>query len=158
MNRFIYDELKKWNVDKYDEIVFCGYGEPTEALDVLLRTADFIKSNYDVPVRINTNGLGNLINGRDITPLLKGRIDVVSISLNSSSPEIYEKTVRPVFREKAFLALLDFAKKAAAVVPSVILTTVSTTITPGDEDECRRLCRSLGVTYRIREHVQLTTS
>ena len=150
--------LENAGVPSYKEVVFCGYGEPTEALDVLLRTADFIKSNYDVPVRINTNGLGNLINGRDITPLLKGRIDVVSISLNSSRPEIYEKTVRPVFREKAFPALLDFAKKAAAVVPSVILTTVSTTITPEDEDECRRLCRSLGVTYRIREYEPLTTS
>ena len=110
------------------------------------------------PVRINTNGLGNLINGRDITPLLKGRIDVVSISLNSSSPEIYEKTVRPAFREKAFPALLDFAKKAAAVVPKVVLSTVQTTITPEDEEECRRLCRSLGVTYRIREYEPLTTS
>lgn len=143
--------LEKADVQKYREIVFCGYGEPTEALDVLLKTADFIKRTYTVPVRLNTNGLGNLIHSTDITPLLKGRVDVVSISLNSSRPEIYEKTVRPVFKEKAFPALLEFARKAAAVVPSVVLSTVRTTITPEDEADCQKLCASLGVTYRIRE-------
>lgn len=143
--------LELADVQKYSEIVFCGYGEPTEALAVLLRTADFIKKTYSVPVRLNTNGLGNLIHKQDITPLLKGRIDTVSISLNSSNSEVYEKTVRPVFKEKAFPALLEFARKAAAVVPNVVLSTVRTTITPEDEAECRKLCESLGVTYRIRE-------
>ncbi|MGN0729598.1 TatD family nuclease-associated radical SAM protein [Treponema sp.] len=144
--------IKDTDVSAYNEIIFCGYGEPTEALSVLLKTADFLKSNYNIPIRLNTNGLGNLINGKDITPLLKGRIDAVSISLNSSNPEIYEKTVRPVFGREAFPALLDFARKAAAFVPRVVLSTVSTTITKEDEDECRRLCESLGVAYRIREY------
>ena len=155
-------ELKKWdlsgnNKDSVKEIVFCGYGEPTEALDTLLKVADWIKANSSLPVRINTNGLGNLVNKKDITPLLAGRIDSISISLNSSNPEIYENTVRPLpaFKDKAFNALLDFAKNAAKYVPNVTLSTVDTTITHEDEENCRNLCHSLGVKYRIREYEEI---
>lgn len=139
------------NLDKYSEFVFCGFGEPTEALDVLLKTAEFLKSKTSKPIRLNTNGLGNLIHKKDITPLFEGLIDAVSISLNSSDPKIYEERVRPIFKEKAHPAMLEFAKKAAEHVPSVTMTTVSTTITHEDEENCRKLCNELGVTYRIRE-------
>ena len=139
------------NLDKYSEFVFCGFGEPTEALDVLLKTAEFLKSKTNKPVRLNTNGLGNLIHNKDITPLFEGLIDAVSISLNSSDPKIYEERVRPVFKGKAHPAMLEFAKKTAEHVPSVTMTTVSTTITHEDEENCRKICNEIGVTYRIRE-------
>ena len=154
----VINELKTWNIydnSKYKEIVFCGYGEPTEAIDTLVTVSDFIKSVSHLPVRINTNGLGNLINKKDITPLFKDRIDSVSISLNSSNPEIYEKTVRPIFKEEAYPALIDFAKKSAAIVKNVTLSTVDTTITHDDEKECKRLCESIGVTYRIRKYEEI---
>ena len=138
------------NLDKYSEFVFCGFGEPTEALEVLLQTAKFIKTKSDKPIRINTNGLGNLINGKDIVPLLKGIIDCVSISLNSSNLKIYEMNVRPKFKD-AHKAMIDFAKEAVKVIPSVKMTTVSTTITKEDEENCQKLCDSIGVKYRIRE-------
>ena len=138
---------------RFREAVFCGYGEPTEALDVLLKVADFLKANYSLPVRINTNGLADLINKKPVAPLLAGKIDALSISLNSSNPEIYEKTVRPVFKEKAFPAMLAFAEQAKNYVPKVVLTTVETTISKEDEEECSRLCERLGVTHRIRKFV-----
>lgn len=151
-----FEEVKaaflKTDMDRFSSVVFCGYGEPTEALDVLLKTAGFVKEKYQKKVRINTNGLGNLINKKDITPLFKGKIDAVSISLNSSNPEIYEKTVRPVFKEKAFPAMLDFAGKCKNYVPDVAMTTVSTTISREDEEECERICKKLGVRYRIRKY------
>lgn len=146
----IKQESSKPEFNDYKEFVFCGYGEPTEALTVLLEVADFLKANYSLPVRINTNGLGDLVNGKSIAPLLKGRIDCLSISLNSSNPEIYEKTVRPKFKEKAFPALLNFVKEAANYVPKIILSTVDTTITHEDEAQCKKICDELGVTYRIR--------
>jgi len=142
------------DLSKYKEIVFCGYGEPTERLDVILAVSDFIKQRCSLPVRINTNGLGELINGKKIAHLLEGRIDAISISLNSSDPEIYEKTVRPIFKEKAFPALLSFARDAAKYVPKVVLSTVSTTITAEDEEKCRKICEELGVTYRIRQYIE----
>lgn len=141
------------DLNKYSEFVFCGFGEPTEALDLLLETAKFLKSKTDKPIRINTNGLGNLINKKNITPLFEGIIDAVSISLNSSDAKIYEKNVRPIYKEEAYPALIEFTREVRRYVPNVTMTTVSTTITHEDEENCRKLCEQLGVKYRIREFV-----
>jgi TatD family-associated radical SAM protein len=48
---------------QYNEIVFCGYGEPTIKLDELLEIAAWVKVNGG-KVRINTNGQANLIHGK----------------------------------------------------------------------------------------------
>ena len=141
------------DLNKYSEFVFCGFGEPTEALDLLLETAKFLKSKTDKPIRINTNGLGNLINKKNITPLFEGLINAVSISLNSSDAKIYEKNVRPIYKEEAYPALIEFTREVRKYVPNVTMTTVSTTITHEDEENCRKLCEQLGVKYRIREFV-----
>lgn len=141
------------DLNKYSEFVFCGFGEPTEALDLLLETAKFLKSKTDKPIRINTNGLGNLINKKNITPLFEGLIDAVSISLNSSEAGIYEKNVRPIYKEEAYPALIEFTREVRKYVPNVTMTTVSTTITHEDEENCHKLCEQLGVKYRIREFI-----
>lgn len=141
------------DLNKYSEFVFCGFGEPTEALDLLLETPKFLKSKTDKPIRINTNGLGNLINKKNITPLFEGLIDAVSISLNSSEARIYEKNVRPIYKEEAYPALIEFTREVRKYVPNVTMTTVATTITHEDEENCRKLCEQLGVKYRIREFI-----
>ena len=151
----IKEEAKLERFKNYKEFVFCGYGEPTEALDVLLEVADFLKAHFTLPVRINTNGLADLINKKPVAPLLAGKIDALSISLNSSNPGIYEKTVRPVFKEKAFPAMLAFAEQAKNFVPKVVMSTVETTISKEDEEECTRLCERLGVTHRIRKFISV---
>lgn len=143
-------ELEKTDMSKYREIVFCGFGEPTEALDVLIAGAKYMKEHFDKPIRINTNGLGNLIHGRDITPEFSGLIDTVSISLNTPNAEEYHRLVRSRFGEKSFDAMLDFARKCTKYVPNVVMTTVSTTITHEEEEQCRKICGNLGVSYRIR--------
>lgn len=144
-------EFQKFNLDEYDEIVFCGFGEPTERIDDLLQVAEFIKKTYGKKIRINTNGQGSLSNGKDIAPLMEGLIDTVSISLNTPNEERYHEIVRSRFGNKAFQAMLDFAEEVKQYVPNVILTTVRTTITEEEEEQCRRICEKLGVKYRIRE-------
>ncbi len=143
-------EFPKFDMDKYREVVFCGFGEPTEALEVLLETARFIKEKYGKPIRINTNGLGNLVNGKDIAPLLKGLIDTVSISLNTPNAERYHALVRSKFGDRSFDAMLSFARESKKYVPNVVMTTVATTLTSEEEEQCRAICEELGVTYRIR--------
>ncbi len=138
------------NMDEYQEVVFCGFGEPTEAFDVLIQVADYVKQTYGKPVRINTNGLGNLVNGRDICPELKNRVDTISISLNTPDAEEYLRIVRPRFGLESYQAMLDFAREAAKYVPSVVLSTVDTTLTKEEEERCAKICKDLGVTYRIR--------
>lgn len=146
----VISELKLFNLSEYNEIVFCGFGEPTEALPVLLEVAKYIKAHYPNPIRINTNGLGNLINQKNIAPLFKGVIDTVSVSLNTPNADEYHKLVRSKFGMASFQAMLDFTKECTNYVPNVIMTTVSTTITAEEEAECQKICDSLGVKYRIR--------
>lgn len=143
-------EFGKFDMGQYEEVVFCGFGEPTEALDVLLPTARYVKETFGKPVRINTNGMGNLIHGRDITPELEGLVDTVSISLNTPNAERYHELVRCKFGEKSFDAMLDFARKAVCHIPHVVMTTVDTTLTKEEEAECQKICDDIGAAYRIR--------
>ena len=144
------DEFIKFNMDEYNEVVFCGFGEPTERFDDLIKVAAFVKEKYGKKIRINTNGVGSLINGRDIAPEMKGLIDTVSISLNNPHKDEYLSLVRSKFGEQSFDAMLDFAKECTKYIPNVVLTTVDTTISHEEEEECRRICESIGATYRIR--------
>ena len=105
-------EFDKFDMSVYDEVVFCGYGEPTERRDVLLSVAKYVKEHFHKPIRINTNGLANLIWEKDVTPELKGLIDTVSISLNTPNAQRYHELVRSRFGEKSFDAMLAFAKEA----------------------------------------------
>ena len=115
------------------------------------KTASFIKEKSSLPVRLNTNGLGNLINNKNILPELKGLIDKVSISLNSSDAATYQKIVRPKYADKAYSSLIDFIKEAKKYIPDITLTSVSSTISFEDEEECQKLSDQLGVKYRIRK-------
>lgn len=143
-------EFSKWNLDDFNEVVFCGFGEPTEALDVLVETAKYIKANYNKKIRVNTNGLGNLVNGRNILPELKGLVDTVSISLNDPNKDEYHRLVRSKFGDISFDAMIDFAKDAVNYIPNVVLTTVDTTISKEDEQKAAQICKEIGAVYRIR--------
>lgn len=142
--------FENWDMSKYDEVVFCGFGEPTERIGLLLDTAKYVKETYHKPIRLNTNGLGNLINERDIVPEMKGLIDTVSISLNTPDKEDYLALVRPRFGEQSFEAMLAFAEECVGIIPNVVLSTVDTTITKEQEEQCAEICRKIGAKYRIR--------
>lgn len=148
----IKDEFDKFPPESYEDIVFCGYGEPMERLEDLLEVAAFAKQKFGKKIRINTNGLANLIYGKDVTPLFEGKIDAVSISLNTPDPEKYLELTRSKFGIQSFDAMLKFAGDVKKYVPSVTLTTVATTITEEEEEKCREICEKLGVTYRIRAY------
>lgn len=144
-------EFSKWNLDDFQEVVFCGFGEPTEVWDRIKEVAAFVKKTYNnKPIRINTNGAGNLINGRDIAPEMKGLIDTVSISLNNPDAKKYHELVRSKFGDVTFDAMINFAKECVQEGLKVVLTTVDTTITHEEEDECRKICDKIGAVYRIR--------
>lgn len=143
-------EFEKFNMDEYNEVVFCGFGEPTERIDDLIEIAKFVKEKYHKKIRINTNGQGSLSNGKDIAPMMKGVVDIVSVSLNTPNEKRYNEIVRSRFGDQAYQAMISFVKEVRQYVPEVVLSTVSTTITKEEEEECRKICEDLGVTYRIR--------
>lgn len=146
----VIDALKQKDLSEYEDVVFCGFGEPTERLEVLLEVGKYVKANYNNRIRLNTNGLGDLIHGRSIAKDLEGVIDAISISLNTPNKQKYHEIVRSKFGDVSFDAMLSFAKEAKKYVNTVVLSTVETTISKEEEKECQAICDELGVTYRIR--------
>ena len=143
-------EFDKFDMQKYQEVVFCGFGEPTERLEDLLEIAAFVKDKFNKPIRINTNGLSDLIWQKDTAPMYKGLVDTVSISLNTPNKERYYELTRSKFGIDSFDAMLNFAGNVSKYVPHVVLSTVATTLTEEEEKQCAQICKKLGVTYRIR--------
>lgn len=146
------DSIDKWNLEKYDEIVFCGYGEPTERLYDLLEVAKYIKSKSNINIRINTNGLADLIWNESTASKLSGLIDTVSISLNATNKDDYLRVVRPKFGIDSFDAMLKFTKECTEYVPSVIMTVVDVVTSKEDQEICRKICESVGATFRVRPY------
>lgn len=144
------EEFLKWDLREFSEIVFCGFGEPTCALPVLLEVAKWLKTRTDLPIRVNTNGHGSLIAGRDISGELKECVDVISISLNHPDPEKYQALVRGKFGDKSYEGMLSFAESCVKAGLSVVMTTVDTTITHEEEAQCQAICDQVGARYRIR--------
>lgn len=143
-------EFEKFDMNKYEEVVFCGFGEPTERLYDVLEIAEFVKEKYNKPTRINTNGLADLIWNKNTAPDFEGKIDVVSISLNTPNKERYFEITRNKFGLESFDALLKFAENVKHYVKKVVMTTVSTTLSAEEENECRAICDKIGVSYKIR--------
>jgi len=144
------EELRRWDVRNYDEVVFCGYGEPTERLPELLELAKHIKAAYGRQIRINTNGLADLIWGEDTTPWLEGIIDSVSISLNESDAERYEALCHPEFGLKSYDAILTYIKNVKKYVPYVAVSVVSGSLSQAAIEECRKIAEDLDVAFKVR--------
>lgn len=143
-------DFDNFPMEDFRELVFCGFGEPTERLDVILKVAEYAKKKYQIPTRINTNGLSDLIHGEKTAQLLQGLIDTVSISLNTPNPQRYHELMRSKFGDISYQAMLDFARDCTKYVPHVVMTTVTTTLTPEEERQCAQICKEIGATYRIR--------
>lgn len=132
------------------EIVFCGYGEPTERLEDLVEVAGRIHAETGARVRLDTNGLGNLINGRDIVPDLAQAIDSISISLNAPDADGYMEVCRPGFGEDSYPSLIGFIEEAKDLIPDVTVSVVGGSISEESEEECRRMSESWNVRFRVR--------
>jgi len=146
------DSIDTWKLAEYDEVVFCGYGEPTERLEELLQVAAHIKEKSDIKIRINTNGLSDLICGERTAPKLKGLIDTVSVSLNATNKEEYFRMVRPKFGPDSYDAMLRFTKECTEYVPDVIMTVVDVVTSKEEQERCREICEALGATLRVRPY------
>ncbi len=133
---------------KYDEIVFCGYGEPTIRWEIVKEVAEYVKANGG-NTRLNTNGHGNLINHRDITPEMKNLIDVVSISFNTFDSKQYAELMR--LDEKHFFEMINFAKLSKPYVKKVVMSVV--TIDEVEIERARKVVEDeIGAEFRIREY------
>ena len=139
------------SLSQYKEVVFCGFGEPTYKMTEMLQLCDFFHAR-GLKTRLNTNGQGNLINKRDITPDLKNKIDLVNVSLNASCAEKYQPICRSQFGESAFAAIVEFAKLCRK---NGVACRFSIVDCIGEEEieACKRLAESVKIPLYIREYI-----
>lgn len=146
------EDLSLFDLKKYDEIVFCGFGEPTCNLSLMSQVGPYLKGK-GCKIRVNTNGLGNLINNRtDVAKIFAKFVDFVSISLNASTAEGYDEICRSKYGQQAFYAMLDFARDC---VREGIDTTMSVVDFIGEEEiaACAKVVESTGAKFRVRATV-----
>lgn len=141
-------------IDAYDfgeckEVIFCGYGEPTMALETLIAVSRYVKERYPFRIRLNTNGLSDLIHKRSTAKEICEAVDCVSISLNMPDAESYTEIVRPVYGEVSFDAMLKFAVDCKKYLEDVRFTVVDVI---GEEKvrESQKLAQRLGIPLRVR--------
>ena len=139
------------SMSQYKEAVFCGFGEPTYKMSEMLQLCDFFHAR-GLKTRLNTNGQGNLINKRDITPDLKDKIDLVNISLNASCAEKYQPMCRSQFGESAFAAIVEFAKLCRKNGVNCRFSIVDC-IGEEEIEACKRLAESVKVPLYIRSYI-----
>lgn len=150
----VLEDISHRDIEKYREVVFCGYGEPSIRLDVCREVALAIKSSRpNAKIRINTNGHSSLIHGYDTAPMYKDAFDTVSISLNTPSAEKYEAMCHPVYGKEAFYALIDFAKNVKKCVQNVLLSVVRETLTDEELSACYKIADECGVTLKVRTYI-----
>ena len=140
------NEFEKFDLDKYDEIVFCGYGEPLVRINEVVEVAKYIRSISDIKIRVNTNGLSDLMHKKKTAVLLKDNIDAVSISLNAPNKTRYNEVTQPKFGEKSFEALLDFATDCKKYIKEVNFSVVDEI----SEEEMKKALSDEGVTLSDR--------
>lgn len=144
-------EFDKYDMSKFSEIVFCGYGEPMERAEDVAFIGKELKKRYpDKLIRLNTNGLSDKIHGKPTAHLLKGAVDIVSISLNSGNAEDYNKVTRPKWAN-SFEAMLRFAEDCKKYVPKVMFTVVDV-ISEREINESKAVSEKLGIPLRIRPY------
>lgn len=139
------------DLNEVAEVVFCGYGEPMTRAHDVITIARYIKEKTGRKIRINTNGLVQLlVPGFDVSQL-KGAVDTVSVSLNADTPEEYQRIVNPVFGAQSFDAVLAFVQNVKPFTN--VCLTVMDDLGEARILNCEKLARMLGVPLRVRGYM-----
>lgn len=148
----VVEALAAFDFSPFSEVVVCGYGEPTYAMENLKAASEYLRAHYPIRIRLNTNGLSDLINGRETAAEVCDLVDVISISLNAPTAEKYLAVTRPRFGLPAFQAMLDFTKACVAKKPGQVIMTVVNVIPQADIEACGKIAQELGARFRVREY------
>ena len=148
----VIENLKTYDLKDFDEVIFCGFGEPTYRWNEIKEVADFAHS-IGKSTRLNTNGQGNLINGYDITQEIANYIDKVNVSLNNGNSKSYSEDNHSIFGEVAFQEIQNFAKKC---IEKGVHTTFSVVdcISKEEIEAARQIALAIGANFRVREEIK----
>jgi len=133
------------------EVVFTGFGEPTRRFPELLELVRRLKAAGVRRVRVDTDGLASLREGRDVVPELRAAgLDALSVSLNAADAATYARFCPSPHGQAAYAAVRDFIRAAVGVIPEVAASCVAL---PGlSEPDCRRAAEALGARFRWRPY------
>ncbi|MGL6108043.1 TIGR04100 family radical SAM protein [Romboutsia sp.] len=145
----IKEEFKSYNLKDFSEVVFCGYGEPLVRINEVIEIAKFIKEKENIKVRVNTNGLSDLVHEKNTSIMLKDVIDSISISLNAPNKELYTKVTRPKFGDISFDSMLNFAKECKKNVKEVAFSVVDE-ISQEEIKQSYEIANSIGIKLKVR--------
>lgn len=143
-------DLEKYDFTTHNEAVFCGFGEPLYALNVMLKVAEYLKLK-NIKTRLNTNGQASLIVGDNVAKVLKGKIDIVSISLNSSDANKYNELCNCCFGEEGYYSLLQFGRDCIYEQINVVFSVVDS-IGQEEVEKCRQIVENIGAKFRVRKY------
>ncbi len=131
------------------EVVFTGFGEPTRRLDAVLDLTRRLVTAGMARVRLDTDGLASLREGRDVIPeLAAAGLQAVSVSLNAPDASTYAGLCPSRYGPAAYDAVKDFIRRAVPQLPEVAASAVAV---PGlSESACRAVAESLGARFRWR--------
>jgi TatD DNase family protein len=135
------------DISAYNQVVFCGLGEPTLRLNIILEVAHNLKSR-GASIRLNTNGLANRENKKDITPELSECIDALSISLNAQDEIVYDYHCRPK-ELGAYYEMRDFITCATNSINDITLTAIDG-LQGVDIHACEKIAKDYGVKFKKR--------
>jgi cyclic pyranopterin phosphate synthase len=131
-----------------DEVVFCGFGEPTMRLDLVLAVTEWLTLRR-IRTRLDTNGHGQLLNPEVEVPaaLAAAGLGSITVSLNAATPHEYDRVCRPTFA-KSYRAVLNFAEQCLA---QGIETTLTAVDYPGaDLPAVADIATAMGAGFRAR--------
>lgn len=150
----VWDAARRAGVEGRSEVVFTGLGEPTRRLDVLLDLSRRLVGAGVSRVRVDTDGLASLREGRDVPPLLAAAgVSAVSVSLNAADAATYARICPSRYGASAYGAVCDFIRSAVRALPDVAASAVAL---PGlSESDCRRAAEALGARFRWRPYDRL---
>lgn len=143
-------EFESLDLNEFNEVIFCGFGEPTERIYDIVKIAEYLKKRRpEILIRINTNGLSDLMYKTSTAHLFKELMDTVSISLNAPNAEEFLEITQNKFGIESFEAMKKFALDCKNYVPNVVLTVVDCI---GEEEikKSQAVCDELGVALRVR--------
>jgi len=139
-----------FDIGPFDEVVFVGYGEPTREMVLLLRSAELLRAAGAQRLRLDTDGLANLREGRDVIPELADQFEAVSVSLNAQNPEVYLRHCPNRYGEDAWYACKEFIKQATSKFSWVQASVVG--MPDVDREACQQIVEGeLGARFRYRE-------
>lgn len=150
----VISQLKTFNNVENNEVVFCGYGEPLIKLNEVLALSEYIKTNYkNVKIRVNTNGLANMIHKRNIVSELAKNVDAVSVSLNAENDKLYDEISQP---QDVYKGAYSRVKEFIWYCAQEGIETTATIVTgyknyKPDVQLCEQIAKNLGAKFRVRE-------